>query len=51
MQCEVTPHLSAEQNLLGKNYLLRKDKYWQKLLKEILRNGKYWQNQLRKVFW
>ena len=30
--------------------ILRKDIYWQKLLKGILKKGKYWQNHLRKGF-
>ena len=30
--------------------ILRKDKYWQKLLKNRLRKGKHWQSQLRKAF-
>ena len=34
-QCEVTPHISTRTKSIEK--ILKKDKYWQKLLKKILR--------------
>ena len=34
-QCEVTPHISTMTKSIEK--ILKKDKYWQKLLKKILR--------------